>query len=78
MQWRDGREEVFGETATTGGGADPMAFTHDWHKDIINDFVEALKDDRPPLVTGRTALKVHQLIEAIVASSNDKRAVALT
>lgn len=78
VQWRDGREEVFGETATTGGGADPMAFTHDWHKEIINDFVEALKDDRPPLVTGRTALKVHQLIEAIVASSNDKRAVALT
>jgi predicted dehydrogenase len=31
VHWRDGRTETHGATATTGGGADPMAFTHDWH-----------------------------------------------
>gem|GEM_PF-54652 len=78
LDWRDGRAEEFGETATTGGGADPMAFTHAWHQDIIDDFAKALQEDRDPLVTGRTALDVHRLIEAIVTSSTEKRAVALT
>lgn len=77
VSWCDGREEVFGETASTGGGADPMAFTHEWHQDIILDFAKGLKEGRPPLVPGRTALQVHQLIEAIVASSKEKRVIAL-
>lgn len=78
LNWRDGRSEEIGETASTGGGADPMAFTHAWHQDIIDDFAKALQQDRNPLVTGRTALDVHRLIEAIVTSSTEKRAIALT
>lgn len=70
--WRDGREETLGEVSGTGGGADPMAFPCDWHRDLIADFAAAIAEDRPPAITGREALRVHALIEAIVASSRQK------
>lgn len=78
VSWRDGKTETFGASATTGGGADPMAFTHEWHQGIIEDFAEALKDNRDPVVTGRMALASHALIDAITHSSNEARAVMVT
>lgn len=77
ISWRDGRTEVFGADASTGGGADPMAFTHDWHRDILNDFADSITENRAPLASGRDALNVHMLIDALVQSSNQKRAVTL-
>ncbi len=71
VAWRDGRVDVTGEPAGTGGGADPMAFPHDWHRDAIADFADAVRMGRPPLVSGRDALRVHRLIDALVASSRD-------
>jgi len=73
--WRDGRREETGEPAATGGGADPMAFPCDWHKAVIADFAMAVRENRPPAVTGREALKVHALIDAITGSS--KQGVAM-
>ena len=73
--WRDGRTETFGAQGGTGGGADPMAFTHDWHQGIIEDFADALTNGRPPIVTGRQALASHQLIEALTQSSEQGRLV---
>jgi predicted dehydrogenase len=78
ITWRNGTEELFGAQATTGGGADPMAFTHDWHAGIIADFADALSAGRPPLVTGREALKVHRLIDAIITSSQQKCSVEVS
>lgn len=75
VSWRDGRKETFGASAATGGGADPMAFTHEWHQGIIEDFVSAVREDRDPVVTGRAALASHTLIDAITQSSNEARAV---
>ena len=78
LRWRDGRIETFGEAADgTGGGADPMAFPFDWHRDLIADFVSAIQAGRPPAVTGRDALKVHDLIDALIASSREGRAVTI-
>ncbi len=77
IDWHDGRQERFGVDAATGGGADPMGFTHEWHRDVIADFIDAITDKRDPLVTGRMALNVHLLIEAIIASSHDGRLVTL-
>ena len=77
VAWRDGRREDFGADAATGGGADPMAFTHDWHTGIVRDFVEALNEQRPPLVTGREALAVHRLIDALIKSSRTRQAAEL-
>lgn len=75
---RDGRSETFGEAADgTGGGADPMAFPFDWHRDLILDFVEAVDAGRAPSVTGREALKVHDLIDALITSSREGRAITI-
>ncbi|MEL6887301.1 MAG: Gfo/Idh/MocA family oxidoreductase [Pseudomonadota bacterium] len=69
VHWRDGRVDTFGEEATTGGGADPMAFPFDWHASLIADFADAIGAGRAPRVTGAQALQVHRLIAAIEASS---------
>ena len=77
VNWRDGRTETFGETGGTGGGADPMAFPHGWHRDLIAAFVEAVRENRDPVPSGRAALDVHRLIDALVASSRERRAVEI-
>ena len=78
VNWRDGRVETFGEEASTGGGADPMAFPYDWHKSLLTDFAQSIKDRRAPRVTGAQAMSVHALISAIVASSHTGQRVTLT
>jgi predicted dehydrogenase len=78
VSWRNGETETFGASATTGGGADPMAFTHEWHQGIIEDFADAITGGRDPVVTGRQALASHALIDAITQSSNEARAVMVT
>ncbi len=75
IDWRDRDQEVIGESAATGGGADPMAFPHDWHRDLIADFMEAVQTGRAPRVTGRDALQVHQLIAALERSSDEGRRI---
>jgi len=52
-----------------GGGADPMAFSHEPHRRLIEDFLDAVAAGRAPRVTGRAALAGHALIDAILASS---------
>lgn len=71
IDWRDGRQELMGEETGTGGGADPMAFTHEWHQAILDDFVLAIGSQRQPVASGRDALAAHELIDAIVRSSRN-------
>lgn len=78
VSWRDGRTETFGASAATGGGADPMAFTHEWHQGIIEDFAEAVVQGHDPIVTGRAALVSHALIGAITRSSTERKTVELS
>lgn len=74
IDWRDGTSDVAGEAAGTGGGADPMAFTHDWHCRVISDFAEAFAAGKPPAITGRSALDVHALIDALDRSARTRMA----
>lgn len=63
----DGRvTEVKTEYGAGGTGADPMAFPNDWHRSAIADFLDALEGKRAPTVSGREALKVHRLIDALL------------
>ncbi len=78
IAWRDGRTETFGADTSTGGGADPMAFTHAWHRDVIEDFARAVAGDEDPPCPGREALNVHILIDALVQSSRSKSATKLS
>lgn len=75
IAWHDGRRERAGEVAGSGGGADPMAFTHAWHQAVIEDFAAAVQTGRAPAITGRSALAVHRLIDALTRSSQLGRLV---
>ena len=78
VRWREGQVETFGENVSTGSGADPMAFPYAWHKSLIADFAQSIKNKRAPRVTGAQAMSVHTLISAIVMSSQTGRRVTLT
>ncbi|WP_170476232.1 Gfo/Idh/MocA family protein [Ruegeria arenilitoris] len=65
LTYLDGKETVIGETASTGGGADPMAFTHEWHQSVIEDFANSIRLGTQPMSTGRTALLTHAVIDAM-------------
>lgn len=75
LDFLDGSSERHGETVGGGGGADPMDFPHDWHKGVITDFLDALDDGRAPRISGREALRVHRLIDALLQSGREGRAV---
>jgi predicted dehydrogenase len=78
VSWLDGRVETYGDPpGAAGGGADRMAFPSDWHQGLIADFVDAVQAGRDPQSNGRTALQVHRLIDALLLSSRDGRAVDL-
>lgn len=74
-RWRDGTVERAGAEAGTGGGADPMAFTHAWHQGVLEDFVAALRSGAAPAATGADGLAAHALIDAITRSARDGRAM---
>lgn len=65
--------EVAGSSAG-GGGADPMGFSHQSHRLLLEDFIDAIEQGRSPRAGGRSALRVHALIDAIVASSRNGEA----
>jgi predicted dehydrogenase len=69
VHWQDGRSEALGEQAMQGGGADPMAFSNDAHRMVLAEFLDALDGRRAPVNDGRSALAVHDLIDAVLASS---------
>lgn len=75
--WRDGRTECFGENDDIANSGDPMAFKSSWHGSVITDFAEAISQQRAPLVTGREAIKVHRLIDALIASSEHKKSISI-
>lgn len=70
ITWRDGRTETTGEVSGTGGGADPMAFPCDWHRDLIEQFAIAISTGGAAAIPGREALRVHALIDAITRSAD--------
>ncbi len=77
VSFQDGREERIGEVQSTGAGADPMAFPHDAHRALLADFLDAIEQDRSPRVTGREALRVHRLIDALLRASAEGRTVTV-
>ena len=52
-----------------GGGSDPRAIGVEGHKRVIEDMTEAVRDNRPPRVTGEDARKTLEVIEMIYLSS---------
>ncbi|UWQ16191.1 Gfo/Idh/MocA family protein [Jannaschia sp. M317] len=74
---RDGRVDHVGEKGGTGSGADPMAFPHDWHQAVMEDFASAVRQGRPPAIPAQAAMAVHRTIDAIARSARDGTRVTL-
>ncbi|HEV2505064.1 MAG TPA: Gfo/Idh/MocA family oxidoreductase [Mesorhizobium sp.] len=58
------------EGAGGGTGADPMAFSHQHHRAVLADFLDAVATGSQPKVDGHEALKVHRLIDALLRSAD--------
>jgi len=72
----DGRvTELTTEFGAGGTGADPMAFPNDWHRGVIADFLDALDQKRAPAISGREALKVHRLVDALLEAGETGQTV---
>jgi predicted dehydrogenase len=50
----------------TGSGANMMDFSHEPHRDLLTDFIDAIVDKRAPKVTGDDALQTHILIDELL------------
>jgi UDP-N-acetyl-2-amino-2-deoxyglucuronate dehydrogenase len=61
--------EMKTESGGGGTGADPMAFPHDWHRGVLEDFLHSIEKNREPRVSGAEALKVHRFIDKILRPS---------
>jgi UDP-N-acetyl-2-amino-2-deoxyglucuronate dehydrogenase len=77
VHFKNGRTERLEGSSAGGGGADPMAFSHEAHKALIVDFLDAVEQGRHPAVSGREALKVQVLIESLLRSSDEGRPVEI-
>jgi predicted dehydrogenase len=71
--FRDGRVDEFRDPSSSGFGAKPMDFSHTAHRDLLKDFMAAIREDRAPLVTGDDALRVQRLIERITARTRQRQ-----
>ncbi len=70
LRWQDGRSEDLDPDDFPGGtGADPMAFSHAFHRGVWEDFLDAIDEKRAPAITPRDALQTHYLIEAMLQSA---------
>ena len=78
ISYLDGGTEVIGKASDgTGGGVNPMAFTHVWHQRVIEDFAECLKVGRAPLCSVRDGRHAHAVIDAMERSSKTRQTVGL-
>ena len=72
----DGRRTSMAPDQSAGGtGADPMAFPHDYHRSVMADFAHAIATGGRPRVDGVEALRVHRLIDALIAAGRSGGAV---
>ena len=67
VSWLDGTEDRIEDTGGTGSGSRVMAFSHEPHKAVIQDFLDAIEQDRDPAIPGEEALETQRVIDAIIA-----------
>ncbi|GHU04011.1 oxidoreductase [Betaproteobacteria bacterium] len=77
VQLKNGESISLQGSAAGGGGSDPMAFTHEHHRACIEEFLNAIDESREPLNSGRSALEVQKLIDAIIQSGKTHMGVTV-
>ncbi|NGP45615.1 Gfo/Idh/MocA family oxidoreductase [Bacillaceae bacterium SIJ1] len=78
-QWAfiDRDEEIPQVSHTEGGSHDPKAISNRGHAIFVNDMIQAIKEDREPLVSGEEARKAVDLLLAIYESARTGKEVQL-
>jgi predicted dehydrogenase len=71
------KEKFAQKTGASGGSNNPAAISHVGHARQLNDFVQAIKAGRPPLVDGREGRRAVEIILAIYRSAKSGQTVAL-
>ena len=74
VSWRDGRSECDMPDASEKSASEVKSALH---RQVIENFMDSIENDRAPLVSGRDALASHRLIEAIAESSRTASSVEL-
>jgi predicted dehydrogenase len=64
-----GGEENIVTEGSTGSGASIMDFPHDAHRAVLTDFLDAIEENRDPVVTGEEALATQRLIADIMTAA---------
>jgi predicted dehydrogenase len=78
VAYHDGQREQIAADASAGGtGADPMPIPHDYPLGLWRDFLDAIEQKRPPRISGEEGLKVHRLIDALLAAGDSSGKVAV-
>lgn len=77
VAFHDGATERFDGGESGGTGADPMAFPHDQHREVLRGFLAAIREGRDPPIAGEQALNAHLLIDAILRSAAERRPARL-
>jgi predicted dehydrogenase len=67
LSFLDGREEVLTDASGSGSGAQVMGFSHEPHKAVLRDFLDAIEQDRDPAIPGEEAIATQRVIDAIVS-----------
>ena len=71
------RREMAGQTQTGGGAADPAAIGHAGHTALFEEFVAAVREDRPSSLDGHQGRRSVALINAIYQSAKTGQIVRL-
>jgi predicted dehydrogenase len=77
LSFLDGREEVLADASGSGSGASVMSFSHEAHKAVLSDFLDAIEHGRDPAVPGEEALATQRVIEAVLAAGGLSQATLL-
>ena len=71
----DMRTRFGGSSSTSGGAADPMAINYSCHTRNFEDFINAIRDGRPPALDGLEGRKAVAIVEACYESARTGQAV---
>ena len=66
VSYLDGTEDVLQDAVGTGTGTGWMAFSHEPHKAVISDFLDAIEQNRDPAIPGEEALATQRVIDEII------------
>lgn len=71
------RQEMAGKNQTGGGAADPAAIGHHAHAALFSDLLEAIAEDRKPMIDGYEGRRSVELILAVYESAKTGKKVVL-